>query len=68
MREEEGQKGKTKCMEKTTVGDLVEFCGIVVVQDDMETEEIFDNEERMFVEDGRESDNSNDKDGDSLRL
>ena len=45
------------------VGDLVEFCGILVVQDDVETEEIFDNGERMFVEDGRIG---NDKDEDNL--
>ena len=48
------------------VGDLVEFCGIVVVQDDVQTEEIFYNGERMFVKDGRESVIGNNKDNDSL--
>lgn len=52
--------------ESGSVGDLVEFRRIVVVQDDVETEEVFDNGERMFGDDGGESAIGDDKDGDSL--
>lgn len=44
----------------------MEFRRIVVVQDDVETEEVFDNGERMFGDDGGESAIGDDKDGDSL--